>query len=813
MQSTLAWWLALELLGFLALPCLFLIFPRLPDRGLCFAKAFGALAVGYLLWLSGSSHLFPNGRGAVALVTFLLALGALLLFQRYRSEMMAFLRRERRALLVYELVFAAAFVLWALVRAFNPQIEGTEKPMDFAMMNAALRSTAFPPQDPWLSGYTLNYYYFGYLIMGALTQLGGTQAAVGYNLALAFVFAATCVGAWGLVTNLVSLHVGHGQGSASISRSALAYGALGALLVLGIANLEGALELVRAHGGGSQGFWTWVSIKKGTGLLGVSPLNAPYQSATWYPSENWWWWRATRVIDTVVDGQSKDYTITEFPFFSFLLGDLHPHLMALPFVLLAIGLSLHLVIGQGPGLRRWLDASPYRFLAPMFILGSLGFINGWDLVPYLGLYFGAAALRTWLDSPGLSWKVWGDLVAWGVVIAAGAFILYAPFYGVLGWHVTSAILAGPAEAGVSGFPLAWWEGPGTRPAHFLLLWTPFLFVTGSFLCVVAWRTARSSLLWVLAALAGMVSIWILVETSLVFLPSGVAESRPLDLLQRTWPLLPVAAAASLWFHSGLRRTDAPAEQRSFPTVAFILLLIAWAFLLIATSESFRIKDVFGNRMNTVFKLYYQAWLLLALAGAFAVFYVNTHLKAGRFLQRGIWNGVLGLLLVASGAYSSAAIFSRTDAFSGRATLDGLAYLDRVDPDEAKALRWLSSQPTQGKGAILEATGGQYTRYGRVASSTGIPTVLGWAGHEVQWRGSERALRGREEDIDRVYQAEDKSLIVPLLDKYNIHYVYVGSLEREKYPAGSLEAFSRALEVVFQNDRVTIYKTLRTPGTG
>ena len=159
----------------------------------------------------------------------------------------------------------------------------------------------------------------------------------------------------------------------------------------------------------------------------------------------------------------------------------------------------------------------------------------------------------------------------------------------------------------------------------------------------------------------------------------------------------------------------------------------------------------------------------------------------------------------------AAITSKTEAFKGPPTLDGLAYLKQTDPGEVEAMQWLNNQPRTQSMVILEATGGQYSRFGRVASATGIPTVLGWAGHEVQWRGSDRALRGRAEDIDQIYQAPDKRQVLPLLQKYNVNYVYVGSLERGKYPGGALLAFEQVLDAVFKNESVTIYQTRAATG--
>src|SRR5438477_9359124 len=160
-MSLLAWWAVLELLGLLAIPYLLFAFRKLPDRGLAFAKPAGALLAGYVLWVLGTLHAVSNGRGAAAIAVVVLAGGAILLFRRQRSRALAFFRRERMTVLLYEAVFLVAFAAWALVRAHNPDIDGTEKPMDFALLNTSLRSAHFPPDDPWLSGYPVNYYYFG----------------------------------------------------------------------------------------------------------------------------------------------------------------------------------------------------------------------------------------------------------------------------------------------------------------------------------------------------------------------------------------------------------------------------------------------------------------------------------------------------------------------------------------------------------------------------------------------------------------------------------------------------------------------------
>ena len=176
--------------------------------------------------------------------------------------------------------------------------------MDFALLNASIQASHFPPEDPWLAGYPISYYYFGYLMMGFLSQLTGIASNVSYNLSISLVPALAAAGVFGITHNLVRLSGGR-QGMA------LGCGTIACVLLLIIGNLEGVVELIHSRGWGSEAFWAWVGVK---GLEGGG------SGGSVFPDQYLWWWRATRVIDTVMDGRSLDYTITEFPMFSFLLG-------------------------------------------------------------------------------------------------------------------------------------------------------------------------------------------------------------------------------------------------------------------------------------------------------------------------------------------------------------------------------------------------------------------------------------------------------------------------------------------------------------
>jgi uncharacterized membrane protein len=292
--------------------------------------------------------------------------------------------------LVTEVLFLVGMALWAVVRSYSPEITtaGGEKWMELTFLNGILRSESFPPLDPWLAGFAISYYYFGYVMLAALTQLSGLAPNVAFNVGLATWFGLTMVAAFGVAYDMAAALLGPGVRSqvsgvrsdvsggkshvsgvmshvsgvrsdasgspivaAGEGRSLLAYagGLLGALFVALLGNLAGFLESMQGIGLGSLAFWRWLDIKDLNCLGGpgfTEPLANCPQATGLLPERFYWWWRASRVLnDRDLAGNAME-VIDEFPFFSFLLGDMHPHVLGLPFVLLAVGLALGLVMGN-----------------------------------------------------------------------------------------------------------------------------------------------------------------------------------------------------------------------------------------------------------------------------------------------------------------------------------------------------------------------------------------------------------------------------------------------------------------------------------
>ncbi|MCW5848674.1 MAG: hypothetical protein KIT87_01060 [Anaerolineae bacterium] len=833
MVDFILWYLTLQLIGLAALPVTLRLFRHLPDRGYAFARPLGLLILGVALWAGVSFGFLNNER--VTIFVLLLILGGVSVWSwlRERDLLSETLRQHRRAVYVTEALFLGGLALTALLRAYSPEIAtaGGEKYMEYAFINSILRADTFPPPDPWLSGFAISYYYLGYLILAMVIKLSGVPAATGFNLSHALLYALTLTGAFSLIYNLtprkttdegrktedggpktedegpktVDTGLEMEANSSSVLRppssvGSIGFGLLGSVLVAVMGNLMGLLEVLHAGGVGSPGFWQWLDIKS---------INGPAVAAGWMPSRFIWWWQASRVIN---DNGAE--IIDEFPSFSFLLGDNHPHVLALPFVLLAIALAVN-TLRQRPGaplyspLDRefWLER-----LAPALVLGALGFLNSWDFPTYTLVFIGAYAIQSWLTQGrrGREWLV--DVVQTGLAVGVVGLLLYVPFWVGLQSQARGLALQGPIK---------------TRLPQYLVMFGPFVVVALAFLGVQAvrvWRRRGDAGSRMAVIFVGVVTL----PSLLVMLLRGWFTAAFLTLLIG----VAVAALLVMALEAGGSGQAEPAEEapskherRRSATAAtatrfqnptlhtlFALLLFALAFGLTLGTEFVFIRDNFGSRMNSVFKFYFQAWILLALASAYAAWWLLGRERAEgrqRTLQLS-FSPVLTLVVGLGLIYPILANISRADNFNHPPTLDGTQWVAQQHPDDYAAIQWLNAN-VQDQPTILEAPGDQgksYVYEGRISAFTGLPTLLGWGGHQSQWRGNYNEPGRREPLIDQIFRTTDTRAAQQLLDQFGVEYVVYGSVERARYGptrGPSATKFARFMDEVFRDGDTVIYR--------
>ncbi len=838
--AVLSWWCLIQLIGLAAWPLAFRWLRFLPDRGYTAAKPLGLLLTSYLLWLLGSLGLVQNSIGGIVFaLAVVVAASAWALSRESLAALRKWLREHRAMVLVYEALLLVAMCGWAAYRATMPGINSTEKPMEFMFLNSILRSPSFPPQDAWLSGFGISYYYFGYVMMAVMTRLTGTVPGVAYNVSHGLWFALIAGGAFGAAYQISNTKY-------QISRRTLLpilVGITAAVFIVFLGNLEGTLEIAHLNGVGPASFWKWLDIKD---------INVPPSTQAGKELRFYWWWRASRVVhDYTLQGGDQE-VIDEFPFFSFLNGDLHPHTLAYPFVFLAISLAMNLYGHRSDTqdtrkAHESLGAWAAKFNLPLawpdvflyaLCLGALGFLNTWDFPIYLAFVVATFALRRWQESARSTQGDWSE-VLWDALkleamLGIAGFALYLPFY-VSFQSQARGILPNLFNA--------------TRFPQFLVMFGPFAVPGGLFLLalaalrvqVSAWRFWLGALGWAFVILIGAAIVGLLLglvtpdaraalqawrtgqpipglDPDIGQFVSGRLLQRLFDPWTALWLALTIVVSVKLLGHQvalspghpvtvspGHPVTASPTEDSdplTHPSIPFILLLFLFGAGLAMSVEFIYLADTFGTRMNTVFKFYYQTWALWGVGAACAVGLMLDDDQLWTPFR--ILTGVVTTLLVLAGlVYPITAIATLGDRRN--LTLDGTAWVEQTSPDDYAAIQWLN-QNVQGAPVILEAPGQSYrAETSRVSAFTGLPTVLGWGGHELQWRGNYDEAGRREPDIKKIYTTRDEQETLTLLDKYAISYVYVGPVERATFPAAGLQKFETLMQPVFRQGNVTIYK--------
>ncbi len=844
------WLLFVELLGLAVLPLSNGLFGRLADGGYLPAKALGLLLLGYLSWLLAASKLLPYSRGTIALVLGLLVvLGAVVGWLR-RAEIRALFRDRWRLLLLEEGVFLVGFLIFLLIRLGNPDLWhpyfGGEKPMDFAYLNAVLRSTTFPPYDPWFAGGYLNYYYFGYIVVATPIKLTGIVPGVAYNLVIPLLYGLTCAGAFTVAYHLVDRKRRTGSGR---KRWPAVAGLAGAAFVALLGNL-GQLNLFADKIGQVAGLqfessipYLAPAVKLVAGLPQVLREGLPIGSGSLY-------WDASRVIVQHADGPVRGGEINEFPFFTFLYADLHAHMIALPFTLLALTMVIALLRthrqedlprsppAAGPSAEQALERAgaggpaepagapaegipparsapagrdghalrdlwallppPWLLLGLLLVLGALRCANLWDFPTYWLVAVGGWAVALYERRRRIDWRMLVSVLGLAAMLWFLSTLLFQPFWARWGEYYNSLIP---------------WEGELTQVWEYVSINGLALFILGSYLVGEALGEGSR-------------------EAPLRLFGLGVRYWDRLPTLVRRlrrWGRAPTALPILLAAGGGLLLIELALHLAGLPLIAWLVLLAALGLILflrpreegegrlvamlalagLGVSGAIEFLVIRGDigRMNTFFKFYLQIWVLWGVAAAAVLPRLWRRTQRWSRPARNIWRGALFALVAVCALYPLTATPAKIeDRFAGSTLgpgLDGEAFMQSetlsmehgpvVLAEDYGAIRWLEEN-VAGSPVILEASiGTGYRNFGsRISFFTGLPTVLGWDWHQKQQRAAtERpVVEERLHDVALLYNGDDIAQTLDLLRQYRVSYIVVGQLERYYYAAQGLAKFER-----------------------
>ncbi len=732
LQSIIIWWGMLFLMGLSCLPTAFRIFPDFFDRGYLFAKVICAILVSYVLFVLGEFHLVVFSQINALLIFALIAAYNLLLFFKPK-DFFHRIKKHGRFFLFEEVIFFFGLFFWSFIRATQPDIHGLEKYMDFGFVNSILRTTYFPPKDMWYTPFFINYYYFGHLVTATLTRISNIPSFVSFNLMLATIFAFTLTLSFSISIQLLQTFFGEKQ---TTKQKIVSF--LGGILT----------SFIITFGGNLQTIYTF--FKPYTGDTATPFWQLPFLPFS-FPN-NYWYPNATRFIY---------HTIHEFPIYSFVVSDLHGHVLDIPFVLLTIATLLSVSLS----LRKSVTIKPLIPLGLGFLLAIMYMTNAWDgliyllLVVFVIFFFEWERVQQSAIHPIVSLfpklKTFSEYTKKHVFFNVASSSLWDSLLVFISYLIFSLPFSLFFQAGeiVHGIGVLCAPSFLTNLGHL----GPFLFEANH---------CQHSPVWQLAILYGFFTFWCTGFCVLLY------------------------------------------KQKEKISVAdmFAFLLIGLSLILIIIPEFFYLKDIYPEhyRANTMFKLVYQAFIMLSLASGYAIIrLLTTHIHHKKWLFRMyIFFGVILFSFTAIYPYFAiSSYYNNLKTYSG---LNGETYLGKSYPTDYTAIQWINAH-IEGQPVILEAQGDSYTDYARVSSNTGLPTVLGWTVHEWLWRGSYDPLPERINYVQNLYQSQNLTQTKQLLDKYNISLVFVGDLERQKYPNLDESKFAELGKIIYQNGNTRIYQ--------
>ena len=710
------WYLLALVLGAAAMPLTGRLFRRFRDRGWMFSKVTAIAVSGFLTWFLVAVKIIKFTTMTCIVVTLVCAAASLILYCREQKagfECIPFAHLD----LVYaeELLFFAAFLFWTYFAGFHPAAYGTEKFMDYGFMEAMMRSKTLPATDLWYSQGKINYYYGGQYFAVFLTKLSGAKVELTYNLMRTFVAGLAFAMPFSLVHQMVTDRLGK----------------TGSRWKKTLPSVTGILAGISVSIAGNMHYVVYGQI-----IPFIQKLKGEEVSSYWFPD-------ATRYIGFNPDVEDK--TIHEFPCYSFVLGDLHAHVVDIMFVLLLLGLlyawmkKVRTTELSGESMSRrefWKKQLLMpQLLATGALLGMFHWTNYWDFVIYFVVTCGAALFMNIIGQKGkIRWAL-GVTAAQAAEILILATVIILPF--TLQFDTSNM---------VQGIALAQHH---SLPHQLLVLW----------------------------GLPGILTILFVV--SLLIEKLRGAEQKSL------YHLL-----------TSIRLPD-----------LFAVLMGLCAIGLVLIPELVYVRDIYekGNaRANTMFKLTYQAYIMFGMTMIYAIFRLliigkNKILKVLAFI--GLFFFVWTCGYFGNSVHSWFGEVWKPSQYKG---LNATAFLETDFPEDVNGIRWLKENISDAP-VVLEANGDSYSEYERVSAMTGLPTIMGWYVHEWLWRGNLSDLNAKIEEIQEIYTSTDETRVKELLEEYNVSYIFVGSCERNKYGADMNNDLLKSLgEVVFQDSEYPTY---------
>ena len=767
------------LLGFVSFILFFRHLDILNDRGLFVSKIIGLVFISSFVWLLTLFTPIPN-LGYVWRISFLIfVIVAILklLNKEFRREIINFIISKKTQILLFEFIFLSVFFFFVLLRMYDNNAVGTERPMDSMMLNSVFNSYYNPPNDLWMSGNKISYYYFGYWIFAGLYSIIFFDTNNFYNLSFGLIPALSSAAALSFISNF--LYITKNNKLKFIKPIFVAI--ITPFFLVFSSNFYGFVLLLDYMKIFPLSILNWLHGDKH-----VTIQNYEY----FIPQDFWWWWKSSRIINSYKNNESLDFTINEFPFFSFLLGDFHPHMISIPFFITTLILFTSYFVGSKYiYLSHKRPKISYLFtLLLILFIGSTGFINMWNLSFFVLFTFILIYFYFYINKFQIKIIITSKFIREILLVWIIGILVFGNFY-----FITS-------DSNIS-YPFISFNYITTRPIHLIYVWIiPLSIIIPLLYFMFHENFYTKSKLSLFKTKSNLLFISLFIATSIIWAIVNMVISEQ-SLAQLLLSLIFFYIFYLPLFFLIYHLITKTIKNNDVLKLSYYLLLFT-AFILLYLSELFYVKDIFGNRMNTIFKFHYQVWIVFSITSGISLKFLL------EYNLRNITRIILSisfLILATSNIYFVTASYLTKikESSNLNPNLSSINHLEN-DTNKYELIKYLRLNSNHND-VIIETQGKSYTNDSQISSESRIPTILGWVGHQLQWRSNHSDIYNREEDIDTFYISNDSQEIINIINKYSITMIILGPNEIEKYNINSLNKFLNISEIIYKNNDYTLLK--------
>jgi YYY domain-containing protein len=761
------WWFVLELIGFIVLPITIFMSRNLFDKGYSISKILGIVLLTYLSYVFGRYGIVVFDFITIILTMLLILCLSffLLIYKNTSKKIVPILKSKdfRKIILITDTIFTIFFLLFILVRSLDPDINGGEAPMDLAYINSAIRSEKLPPPYPWYSGKTLEecYYYFGHLAVAVLTILSNIPSSITYNLALCTFLALLASASFGIGFNLTKKY---------------SIGLLTLFMIVFMANFFSFIHIINSIFP-SMNFYIHCYGQMKTGSF-FDRLVAGGSGSLF--------WCAVRVIPM---------SITEFPWYSFIWGDLHAHYVSFSFIMLSLFLCLNIFKSKKFGFNIFGDVFLEKIIYILVFSVCLGFLFPqlvWNYPIFVAFFSLVILIQQYLNVRKFKKRFIIKSFIICLIIIFLSFAFYISSYVGINSNYSNWLNIEEFKTSIYHFLIVF--------PNFLLI---FIYLIYNIFKIPIFRKKSVRIVSYF-----LLILWLIIIVYLYF----DFFSRPKEFFSGFRPL----TLKSFLFNFQLLVLLVPTIAFSLVLIfkknlleenqKFVILMILMGALLILFFEIF---NTYG-RYIIIFKLFSSIWVFWNVSSAYIIYEFIHKFKNLKNKLKIFFIALVIILFMSSPIYLIIATYCETGGFNyiysrKELTIDGTNFIYLTHESDYYAIQWINKN-IKGNPIILENPGKSYVYSSRISTYTGLPTLAGWNDHAAQV--SHDDILSRSLDVNATYNTINNNEALELIKKYGIEYIYVGDFEHVLYNKDGLDKFSKYPEyydLIYNYSNVQIYR--------